>query len=86
MNAQGRISVPVGIRRKLGVGPGSVSEWDEHESKVVVRARDTPFRRAPLCDSPDVPPLRLQATREPKGLRRLVNRRHHRTEALFGDY
>jgi bifunctional DNA-binding transcriptional regulator/antitoxin component of YhaV-PrlF toxin-antitoxin module len=59
MNAQRRISVPVEIRRKLGVGPGSVLEWDEHESKAVVRARDTSFSRAPLCGSPDGLPPRL---------------------------
>jgi bifunctional DNA-binding transcriptional regulator/antitoxin component of YhaV-PrlF toxin-antitoxin module len=26
---QGQISVPVEIRRKLGVGPGSVLEWEQ---------------------------------------------------------
>jgi bifunctional DNA-binding transcriptional regulator/antitoxin component of YhaV-PrlF toxin-antitoxin module len=27
--AQGQISVPLDIRRKLGIGPGSILEWDE---------------------------------------------------------
>lgn len=34
---QGPISVPAEIRRKLGIGPGSVLEWDEEGEKVVVR-------------------------------------------------
>jgi AbrB family looped-hinge helix DNA binding protein len=37
VTAQGQISVPAAIRKKLGVGPGSVLEWDEHAGGVVVR-------------------------------------------------
>jgi len=37
VTAQGQISVPAEIRRKLGVGPGSFLEWEQEEDKVVVR-------------------------------------------------
>ena len=37
ITAQGQISVPAGVRRKLGVGPGSVLEWEEDGDKIVVR-------------------------------------------------
>ncbi len=37
LTAQGQISVPSEIRRKLGVGPGSVLEWDEKNEEVIVR-------------------------------------------------
>ena len=37
LTAQGQISVPVEVRKKLGVGPGSVLEWDEQNNQVVVR-------------------------------------------------
>jgi antitoxin PrlF len=37
LTAQGQISVPAEIRKKLGVGPGSVLEWDEQNDHVVVR-------------------------------------------------
>jgi antitoxin PrlF len=37
ITAQGQISVPAEIRRKLGVGPGSVLEWEEEGDRVVVR-------------------------------------------------
>ena len=37
VTAQGQISVPAEIRRKLGIGPGSVLEWDEQGENVVVR-------------------------------------------------
>jgi AbrB family looped-hinge helix DNA binding protein len=37
VTAQGQISVPLEIRKKLGVGPGSVLEWDEEGELIVVR-------------------------------------------------
>jgi antitoxin PrlF len=37
VTAQGQISVPADIRRKLGVGPGSVLAWEEEGGKIVVR-------------------------------------------------
>lgn len=37
LTAQGQISVPAEVRRKLGVGPGSVIEWTEDGEKVIVR-------------------------------------------------
>jgi antitoxin PrlF len=37
LTAQGQISVPAEVRKKLGVGPGSVIEWDEQGQQVIVR-------------------------------------------------
>ena len=37
VTAQGQISVPSEIRRRLGVGPGSVLEWDESGGNIIVR-------------------------------------------------
>jgi len=39
MTSQGQISVPAAVRRKLGVGPGSVLEWEEEGDKIVVRRK-----------------------------------------------
>ena len=41
ITAQGQISVPAEVRRRLGVGPGSILEWDEEGDKIVVRRRYT---------------------------------------------
>jgi AbrB family looped-hinge helix DNA binding protein len=41
VTAQGQISVPLDVRRKLGVGPGSILEWDEEGNKIVVRRAGT---------------------------------------------
>jgi antitoxin PrlF len=37
VTAQGQISVPAEVRRKLGLGPGSVLEWDDDGERIVVR-------------------------------------------------
>jgi antitoxin PrlF len=37
LTAQGQISVPAEVRKKLGVGPGSVLEWHESNDGVIVR-------------------------------------------------
>lgn len=37
VTTQGQISVPLDVRRKLGVGPGSVLEWEEEGDSIVVR-------------------------------------------------
>jgi antitoxin PrlF len=37
LTAQGQISVPAEIRKRLGLRPGSVLEWDENDGEVVVR-------------------------------------------------
>jgi AbrB family looped-hinge helix DNA binding protein len=37
LTAQGQISVPAEVRRRLGVGPGSVLEWDDDGGQVIVR-------------------------------------------------
>jgi antitoxin PrlF len=37
LTAQGQISVPAEVRRKLGLAPGSVIEWEDHRGTIVVR-------------------------------------------------
>ena len=36
VTARGQISVPAEIRKKLGLGPGSVLEWEERGGQVLV--------------------------------------------------
>jgi antitoxin PrlF len=79
LTAQGQISVPAEIRRKLGVGPGAVLEWDDEGGKIVVR-------RAGRYTSEDVhralfpkgapKPRPLEELKE--GVRRYVRGRHAR--------
>lgn len=57
VTTQGQISVPAEIRRKLGIGPGSVLEWEEEGDRVFVR-------RAGLYSSEDI--HRAVFARKPK--------------------
>jgi bifunctional DNA-binding transcriptional regulator/antitoxin component of YhaV-PrlF toxin-antitoxin module len=41
VTAQGRTSVSMKIRKKLGIGPGSILEWQEDGDRIVVRRAGT---------------------------------------------
>ena len=76
LTAQGQISVPTEVRRRLGIGPGSVLEWEEDGERMVVR-------RAGRYTSEDVHGALFEEAPEPKtleelkeGVRRYVKSRH----------
>ncbi len=76
LTAQGQISVPAKVRRKLGIGPGSVLEWDDDGEQVVVR-------RVGRYTSEDVhrslfstPPKPKTLAELKEGVRRYIKRRH----------
>jgi AbrB family looped-hinge helix DNA binding protein len=50
VTAQGQTSVPADVRRKLGVGPGSVLEWDDDGVSVTVR-RAGPYTSQDIHDA-----------------------------------
>ena len=78
LTAQGQISVPAEVRKKLGLRPGSVLEWDESGGEVVVR-------RAGHYTSAQVHEALFGASDPPKakvdvkeGIRKHIRRRHAR--------
>jgi len=79
LTAQGQISVPAEVRRKLGLGPGSLLEWDEEGGDIVVR-------RAGRYSSADIHEAIVEAPkRRPakpadvkEGIRKAVRERHAR--------
>jgi len=79
LTAQGQISVPASIRRKLGVGPGSVLEWHEAEEGVVVR-RAGRFTSQDVHDAlfPKGPPRPRSLEDMKAGVRRYIKKRHAR--------
>jgi antitoxin PrlF len=79
VTAQGQISLPAEIRRKLGIGPGSVLEWDEEGDAVIVRKAgrysSEDIHRAIF--SKDTPtPKKLKEFN--KGVRRYMKTKHAR--------
>lgn len=80
LTAQGQISVPADIRKKLGVGPGSVLEWEESNEVVVVRraGRHTSAEvHAALF--PDGMPAEGPTIGTREGIRALIRRKHARS-------
>lgn len=78
ITAQGQISVPARVRRKLGLGPGSVIEWEEHGDEIVVR-------RAGGYSSEDLHKILFKEPPKPatledikEGIKRHVRGRHAR--------
>jgi antitoxin PrlF len=75
LTAQGQISVPAAIRKKLGLGPGSVLEWDEDGEQIVVR-RAGRFSSEELHRSIFPTPPKRRTLRDLKeGVRRHMKRR-----------
>jgi AbrB family looped-hinge helix DNA binding protein len=78
LTAQGQISVPAAVRRKLGIGPGSTLEWHEEGEKIVVR-RVGRFTSAELHDALfSSPPARRSLGQLKAGLKAHAKRRHAR--------
>jgi antitoxin PrlF len=78
LTAQGQISVPAEVRRKLGIGPGSTIEWREEGERIVVR-RVGRFTSADLHEALFSKPPRRRSLAELKdGLKAYTKRRHAR--------
>jgi len=76
VTAQGQVSVPAKVRQKLGVGPGSVLEWDEDGDQMIVR-------KAGRHSSEDIhralfpkTPTRRTVEEMQDGIRRYIKKRH----------
>ena len=79
LTAQGQISVPAGIRKKLGVGPGSILEWDERNDAVIVR-RAGRHTSADVHKAlfPDGSPRQKRPASVKAGIRKHIRQQHAR--------
>ena len=79
ITSQGQISVPAEVRKKLGVGPGSLLQWDEEEGKVVIR-RVGKFSCQDMQAAlfPDGPPKSLSAAEIKASIARHLKAKHVR--------
>ncbi|MEJ0035010.1 MAG: AbrB/MazE/SpoVT family DNA-binding domain-containing protein [Gammaproteobacteria bacterium] len=80
LTAQGQISVPAEVRRKLGIGPGAVLEWFERGDEIVVR-RAGRFSSADIHSAlfsvkPLNPPKNAGDLKQ--GIREYIRKRHAR--------
>ncbi|MGD0457155.1 MAG: AbrB/MazE/SpoVT family DNA-binding domain-containing protein [Terriglobia bacterium] len=79
VTAQGQISVPTEVRRRLGIGPGSVLEWNEEGEKIVVR-RSARYSSEDIHRAlfPQQAPRSRTLDELKQGIRRHVRERHAR--------
>jgi antitoxin PrlF len=79
VTAQGQISVPAEVRRRLGVGPGSVLEWDEEDGRIVVR-RYGKYTSEDIHKRlfPNGPPKRRTLKELKDGIRQYIREQHAR--------
>jgi antitoxin PrlF len=76
VTAQGQISVPAEIRKKLGLGPGSILEWCDEQGSVVVR-RAGSFSSAEIHQALFPKGISTTAPSAVKaGIRKYMRRRH----------
>jgi AbrB family looped-hinge helix DNA binding protein len=79
VTAQGQISVPIEVRKKLGVGPGSILEWDERNEEIIVR-RAGRHTSADVHEAlfPEGSPKRKASANVKEGIRKYIRQRHAR--------
>jgi antitoxin PrlF len=79
LTAQGQISVPAEVRRRLGLGPGSVLEWVEDDGQLLVR-RAGRYSSAEVGRAlfPDGPPKPKSIQDLKEGVRKAIRARHAR--------
>lgn len=79
VTAQGQISVPADVRRRLGIGAGSVLAWDEESGRIVVRrvGRFT-FEDVHRALFPKRPAQARTVEEMKEGIRRHMVKRHAR--------
>jgi antitoxin PrlF len=78
LTAQGQISVPAEVRRRLGLAPGSVIEWDEEGGRIIVRraggASFAEIRKVLFPEGPPSPPVTVEQMDE--GIRQYMRKKY----------
>jgi antitoxin PrlF len=79
LTSQGQVSVPVEVRRRLGLAPGSFLEWDADGDIIVVR-RGHRYSSADVHSTlfPEGTPEKRSLEAMKDGIRRNVAKRHAR--------
>jgi AbrB family looped-hinge helix DNA binding protein len=79
VTSQGQVSIPSEVRKKLGIGPGSILEWAEDGNQIILRRYGTFSSQEihnVLFPNEALAPRTLEEMRE--GLRRRARKRHAR--------
>lgn len=79
VTAQGQISVPAEVRKKLGIGPGAVLEWEEKDGAYIVRrAGRYTWQDIRTALFPDGPPKSISVEEMDEAIEDYMRKRHAR--------
>lgn len=82
ITTQGQISIPAEIRNKLGVGPGSVIEWEndsaDEERVTVRRAAEYTLEDLHKNIFPDGPPKPISVQQMDEAIEDYLRKKHAR--------
>ena len=79
LTAQGQISIPAEVRRRLGLTPGSVVEWDAEGDRVFVRrVGKYTWEDIHKAIFPDGPPRRRSIKEMDEGIAEYMRRKYAR--------
>jgi antitoxin PrlF len=79
LTAQGQISIPAEVRRRLGLTPGSLVEWEVEGDRVFIR-RGGKYTWEDIHQAlfPNGPPPRRSIEEMDEGIREYIRRKHAR--------
>jgi len=79
LTAQGQISIPAEVRRRLGLTAGSVVEWDAEGDRIFIRrAGRYTWEEINRTLFPNGPPPRRSIEEMDDGIREYIRRKHAR--------
>ena len=79
VTSQGQVSVPAAVRKRFGIGPGSVVEWDERDGQLVVRRKGKyTFEDIHKALFPEGPPKPATIEEMDEGILRYIREKHAR--------
>lgn len=79
VTAQNQISVPAEIRKKLGIGPGTVLEWEEDGGRAIVKkAGGYTFEEMHKILFPNGPPKTRTLDELKEGIADYIREKHAR--------
>ena len=76
INAQGEVSAPVEVCERLGVGPGSILEWDMESDKIVVRRGKYTCEDMHRVLFPDGPPKPISVEELDEAIGEYLKKKH----------
>ena len=80
VTSQGQISVPAEVRKRLGIGPGSIIEWNEEGDQIVVRRKGKyTFEDIRKALFPDGPPKRVSIKKMKEAIGQGIAERYARS-------